>query len=50
MLTRRETQVIKGMLHRGDRQHDIATYFGVNAGRIAEVATGEGALGGGGTR
>jgi hypothetical protein len=25
------------MLTRGDRQHDIAAYFGVNAGRIAWV-------------
>ncbi|MFT3728431.1 MAG: hypothetical protein QM759_11460 [Terricaulis sp.] len=27
------------MLQRGDRQHDIAAYFGVNGGRIAEIAT-----------
>ena len=26
------------MLRRGDRQHDIASYFGVNGGRIAEIA------------
>ena len=39
--TIRETQLVKGMLKRGDKQHDIAAYFGVNAGRIAEVATGE---------
>ena len=25
------------MLERGDRQHDIAAWFGVNPGRIAEV-------------
>jgi hypothetical protein len=31
---------IKGMLARGDRQHDIAAWFGVNPGRIAEIATG----------
>ncbi|MFN7267951.1 MAG: hypothetical protein ACK5PT_16405 [Cereibacter sp.] len=37
--TYRETQVVKGMLARGDKQHDIAAYFGVNGGRIAEVAT-----------
>ncbi|TXL79502.1 hypothetical protein FHP25_06035 [Vineibacter terrae] len=36
----RETQIIKGMLLRGDKQHDIAAYFGENGGRIAEVATG----------
>lgn len=28
------------MIARGDRQHDIAAWFGVNGGRIAEVATG----------
>lgn len=26
------------MLKRGDRQHDIAAWFGVNGGRIAEIA------------
>ena len=36
----RETCVVKGMLARGDRQHDIASYFGVNGGRIAEIANG----------
>ena len=40
-LSYRDTQLVKGMLERGDRQHDVAAYFGVNAGRIAEVATGE---------
>lgn len=39
--TFRETQIVKGMLARGDKQHDIAAYFGVNGGRIAEVATGK---------
>ena len=29
------------MLLRGDRQHDIAAYFGVNGGRIAEIAAGK---------
>jgi hypothetical protein len=37
----RETCVVKGMLARGDRQHDIASYFGVNGGRIGEIATGD---------
>jgi hypothetical protein len=41
-LGHRETRVVKGMLARGDRQHDIASYFGVNGGRIAEIATGGG--------
>ena len=36
----RETCVVKGMIARGDRQHDIASYFGVNGGRIGEIATG----------
>lgn len=38
--TYRETQIVKGMLARGDKQHDIAAFFGVNGGRIAEVSTG----------
>lgn len=33
-----EIAIVKGMLARGDRQHDIAAYFGVNSARIAEVA------------
>ncbi|QPZ92114.1 hypothetical protein [Thioclava electrotropha] len=37
----RETQIVKGMLERGDKQHDIASYFGVNGGRVAEVSTGK---------
>lgn len=40
MLSYRQTQVVRGMLQRGDRQHDIAAYFGENAGRIPEVANG----------
>jgi len=35
-----DAAVIKGMLARGDRQHDIAAWFGVNAGRVAEIASG----------
>lgn len=35
--------MVKGMLRRGDRQHDIAAFFGVNGGRIAEVAIGQNA-------
>ena len=37
----RETRIVKGMLARGDRQHDIASYFGVNPARINEIASGE---------
>src|SRR5579863_1910060 len=40
-LSHRDTRFIKGMLLRGDRQHDIAAYFGVNGGRIAEIASGD---------
>lgn len=40
-LTNREIAVIKGMLARGDKQHDIAAYFGINGGRIAEINTGQ---------
>ena len=29
------------MLIRGDRQHDIAAWFGVNSARIAEIAKGD---------
>ncbi len=40
MLSTEQAAQIKGMLLRGDKQHDIAAHFGVNGGRIAEVATG----------
>ena len=33
--------IVKGMLKRGDRQHDVAAWFGVNGGRIAEINTGK---------
>ncbi|ESX15951.1 hypothetical protein X767_27900 [Mesorhizobium sp. LSJC264A00] len=36
-----DAAIAKGMLARGDRQHDIAAWFGVNGGRIAEIATGK---------
>jgi hypothetical protein len=34
-----EIAIVKGMLIRGDRQHDIAAYFGANGGRIGEIST-----------
>jgi hypothetical protein len=40
-LTEPDAALVKGMLARGDRQHDIAAYFGVNGGRIGEIATGQ---------
>lgn len=39
-LSAADAALIKGMLARGDRQHDIAAWFGVNGGRIAEIAVG----------
>jgi len=36
-LTSADASIIKGMIARGDRHHDIAAWFGVNQGRIAEV-------------
>lgn len=40
MLCVQDVVLVKGMLNRGDRQHDIAAWFGVNSGRISEIATG----------
>ena len=40
-LTESDAAVAKSMLARGDRQHDIAAWFGVNGGRIAELANGK---------
>lgn len=39
-LNENEAAIAKGMLHRGDRQSDIATYFRTNPGRISEINTG----------
>jgi len=39
-LTEDDAAIAKGMLARGDRQHDVAAWFGVNGGRIADLATG----------
>lgn len=35
-----DAQIVKGMLLRGDKSHDIAAWFGVNAGRVAEIKYG----------
>ena len=37
-LSEEEAALIKGMLSRGDRQHDIAAWFSVNGGRIGEIS------------
>ena len=39
-LTPVDASIVKGMIARGDRHHDIAAWFGVNQGRIAEVNAG----------
>lgn len=39
-LTAADAAVIKGMLLREDRSHDIAAFFGVNSARIAEIKDG----------
>jgi hypothetical protein len=39
-LTAQDAALIRGMIARGDRHHDIAAFFGVNQGRIAEVREG----------
>lgn len=39
-LTKEDAAIAKGMIARGDRQHDIAAWFGVNGGRIGEIASG----------
>jgi hypothetical protein len=39
-LTDSEASIAKGMIVRGDRQHDIAAWFGVNGGRIGDISTG----------
>lgn len=39
-LTDSDASIAKGMIARGDRQHDIAAWFGVNGGRIGDISTG----------
>lgn len=39
-LSERDAAIGKAMLARGDRQHDIAAWFGVNGGRVGEIASG----------
>ena len=36
-----DVPVILGMVARGDRRHDIAAWFGLNQGRIADVEDGK---------
>lgn len=39
-LTEKQAALVKGMLARGDHQHEIAAYFRVNPGRVAEIKNG----------
>ena len=39
-LTNNEAKIILGMILRGDKQHDIAAWFGENQARIVEVEKG----------
>lgn len=41
-LMQKDAEVVLGQVARGDREHDIAAWFGVNQGRIAEVKKGDG--------
>jgi hypothetical protein len=40
-LKKTDLPIVVGMDARGDRNHDIAAWFGVNQGRIAEVKSGD---------
>jgi hypothetical protein len=40
ILSANDASTVLGMAHRGDRDHDIAAWFGVNQGRVAEVKDG----------
>ena len=36
-----DVPIILGMIQRGDRKHDIAAWFGLNQGRIADAEEGK---------
>lgn len=40
-LTINDAKIIIGMVARGDKQHDIAAWFGENQARIVEAANGD---------
>lgn len=40
-LTGNDVRLVLGMVARGDRHHDIAAWFGVNQGRIADALDGK---------
>ena len=39
-LTKNDIPIVLGMQNRGDRDHDVAAWFGVNQGRVAEAKDG----------
>lgn len=41
VLTAQDASFVLAMQARGDRDHDIAAWFGVNQGRVAEVKDGK---------
>jgi len=41
VLSNADAAIIKSMISRNDRQHDIAAYFGVNGGRVGEISRGK---------
>jgi len=40
-LSSNDVKLIMGMVSRGDKQHDIAAYFGANQARIVEATEGK---------
>jgi hypothetical protein len=40
VITAEQAAIVKGLLIRNEKQHDIAAYFGENPGRIADIAKG----------
>jgi len=40
-LSKGDARIVLGKEDRGDRNHDIAAWFGVNQGRVAEVKSGD---------
>ena len=41
VLDKESARIVLGMAARGDRNHDIAAWFGVNQGRVAEAKDGK---------
>ncbi|MBU1175851.1 MAG: hypothetical protein KKH72_10665 [Alphaproteobacteria bacterium] len=40
-LTTKDAAIILGMVKRGDKKHDVASWFGENPARVQEVIAGE---------